>query len=107
MTVDWPSGNHTVEFSPTLDQIVHLLENNGDGGALAEGCTYAVACNYSPDADIDNGTCEFACLCGPGTAWDEELSQCMVSCASDQNGDGEVGTADLIIFLTTFGQPCE
>ena len=26
------------------------------------GCTDAAACNYDPDAGIDNGTCDFSCL---------------------------------------------
>ena len=58
-----------------------------------EGCTYPDACNYDATATIENGSCEFM--------------SCAESCDSaDFNGDGLVGTDDLLAFLTVYGQPC-
>ena len=58
-----------------------------------EGCTYPDACNYDAAATIENGSCEFM--------------SCAESCDSaDFNGDGLVGTDDLLAFLTVYGQPC-
>ena len=56
------------------------------------GCTYVTAENYSNDATIDDGTCEFV------------VSEDM--CPADLNGDGSVTTGDLLIFLSAFGEIC-
>ena len=56
------------------------------------GCTYADAENYDATATVEDGTCEFV------TGSD---------CPSDINGDGQVGTPDLLLFLSAFGQNCE
>ncbi|MGF1564327.1 MAG: hypothetical protein ACFCUH_03065 [Flavobacteriales bacterium] len=52
------------------------------------GCTYTEALNYQPAATLDNGSCLFAC-------------------DGDFNGDGNVGAADLLVFLAKFGTECE
>ena len=58
------------------------------------GCPYEAATNYNPLANVDNLTCEFD---GTGNN----------TCASDLNGDGSVTTADLLVFLVSFGDLCE
>ena len=55
------------------------------------GCTYVDALNYAPDATLDNGSCVFVFES---------------SCAFDVNGDGEVGTTELLDFLLYYGSPC-
>ena len=55
------------------------------------GCTYATATNYDEGAVIDDGSCNFE-IANP--------------CPADLNGDGSVSTADLLEFLTAFGQEC-
>ena len=55
------------------------------------GCTYADAENFDAAANVDDGSCVF------------ESS----SCGGDLNGDGTIGTPDLLAFLSTFGAPCE
>ena len=35
------------------------------------------------------------------------LSLAQVACPFDSNGDGEIGSADLLDFLVAFGQACE
>ena len=55
------------------------------------GCTYESATNYTDGAVIDDGSCDF---------------QIANPCPADLNGDGSVSTADLLEFLTAFGQIC-
>ena len=55
------------------------------------GCTYQTATNYDEGAVIDDGSCNFE-IANP--------------CPADLNGDGSVSTADLLEFLTAFGQEC-
>ena len=59
---------------------------------MAMGCTYEDADNYDPSATTDDGSCEF----GSGG-----------SCPGDLNGDGQVGTPDLLQFLSAFGTGCD
>jgi hypothetical protein len=58
------------------------------------GCTYVDADNYSDTATLDDGTCTFTLGTG------EE-------CFGDFNGDGGVGSADLLEFLSVFNNTCE
>ena len=55
------------------------------------GCTYPDAAEYDPTAITDDGSCTF---------------QIANPCPADLNGDGSVSTADLLEFLTAFGQIC-
>ena len=50
--------------------------------------------------------------CGPDTEWNEELGLCQpvtlsAECYFDTNGDGSVGSSDLLNFLGAYGQACE
>ena len=58
-----------------------------------QGCTYGDATNYDANATLDDGTCEFDCSGGG-------------SCAYDTDGNGLIGSADLLVFLSLYGQPC-
>ena len=58
--------------------------------SVEEGCTYPGATNYSGAAVQDDGSCVF------GSS----------GCAADLDGDGTVATADLLAFLTQFGEDC-
>ena len=96
------------------------------------GCNYPQACNYNPESNFDDGSCDYcfcgegtqwvdslqACMvteaalmqsCGEGTYWDEEAQACLttVTCAEDLNTDGIVGIADLLQLLSMFGTPCD
>ena len=107
IVVDWPSGNQTVHDDLGTNLAYQLHENGGSGFAVGFGCTYSLACNYSEAATEENGTCDFSCTCGQGTIWDDSLNQCTPICTADHNGDGEIGTGDLILFLTYFGETCD
>ena len=65
-----------------------------DGSCIFSGCTDATAENYIAYANNDDGSCVFE-PCGTGS-----------DCPFDANGDGEIGSADLLDFLVAFGQLC-
>ena len=58
-----------------------------------QGCTYGDATNYDAAANLDDGSCEFDCSGGGG-------------CAYDTDDNGLIGSADLLVFLSLYGQPC-
>jgi hypothetical protein len=66
-----------------------------DGSCIFEtpGCTYVDAENYDPAATEDDGSCVLPS--GPG------------DCPFDSDGNGSVGSADLLDFLAQYGSPCE
>jgi hypothetical protein len=53
------------------------------------GCTYDEATNYNPMATEDDGSCFYE-----------------TTCPTDLNGDGVIGTADLLNLLEGFGTTC-
>jgi len=66
---------------------------SSDGSCIFSGCTDPSADNYIAYANLDDGSC------GPcGEAND---------CPFDANGDGEIGSADLLEFLIAYGQACD
>ncbi len=79
------------------------------------GCTYPIACNYSPNAINDDQSCAFpGCTdpsalnylayagCDDGTCVYDEGQ----SCTGDLNSDGVVNVTDLTTFLSVFGSSC-
>ena len=54
--------------------------------------TYAEADNYLPNANVDDGSCE--------------LPEGEVDCPFDTDGNGLVGSADLLEFLAAYSYPC-
>lgn len=74
----------------------NATEDNGTCEFLivgTQGCTYADATNYDAAATLDDGSCEFDCTGGG-------------SCAFDTDGNQLIGSADLLIFLSLYGQTC-
>jgi hypothetical protein len=93
------------------------------------GCTYTAACNYDPNAAFEDGSCLFppehcplnpetpggGCLYSDATNFDADANwddgtclfgDCVDDCPEDINQDGIVTTADLLQFLSAFGQEC-
>ncbi len=103
LVVRWPNGELLSLTDLPANTRVLISQT---GTIQMQGCTYPVACNFNPQAMDDNGTCEFSCLCGSGTAWDAVLGECIDLCDADFSSDGVVSTADLILFLTMFGANC-
>ena len=106
VVVNWPSGVHASYLCMETDAINTLQEDNSCSIEVSEGCTYQVACNYDVAASVDDGSCDWSCVCSNGTIWDEATGTCVSGCTADQNGDGVIGTADLLIFLILFGASC-
>ena len=88
------------------DEIFGLYE----AGLPIEGCTNEDACNFNPDAVVDNGTCasceQLQTACLEGTVWSEQLGGCIVANVSDTDFDGCVGINDFLIHLSNFGSGC-
>lgn len=77
-----------LEFDPYA-----MVDDGSCVTLVVYGCPYEAATNYNPLANVDNLTCEFD---GTGNN----------TCPSDLNGDGSVTTADLLVFLVSFGDNC-
>ena len=81
-----------------------IIDNDADDDGVCDndevpGCTNPEACNYSPWATDEIGSCTFGCdFCGEGTTWDEFLEECVALCPEPDSvlipipscGDGTV-----------------
>ena len=118
ITVHWPSGvvDQYYNLEPNQSLVFVEGETGPDPCALGAcpGCTYPEACNFDSSANEEDGSCDFSCLinattCGPGTAWDSLMQQCVPvdnACPTDLNGDQVTDVADLLIFLAMFAIDC-
>jgi hypothetical protein len=100
-----------------MEQLGLFGEWIGTGGNVT-GCTYTFACNYNPEAAIDDGSCEVSSCAGctweeapnydPLAMWDDGSCQLPEAnaCPADINGDGQVTALDLLQFLGAFGMVC-
>ena len=83
------------------------------------GCMYESACNYSPNANVDDESCEFESCEILGCTYEQAVNfnpdatdddnSCdfvIAACPSDLNADGVTGVADLLMFLAEFGFTC-
>lgn len=77
-----------LEFDPAAN----VFEDGSCSTAVQFGCTYTDADNYSVLANRDDGSCVF-------TISDS-------GCLGDFDGNGEVATADLLVFLQVFSTAC-
>ena len=69
------------------------LALDDDGSCVYDvlGCTYAEAANYNAEATVDDGSCELVA---------ED------NCPFDVDGNGLVGSGDLLEFLAAYSYPC-
>ena len=70
-------------------QHIGVLENT----QFKYGCTYPFATNYTELANADDGSCTF----------DPNICS---NCPADLDGDFQIGTTDLLLMLSNFGQSC-
>jgi hypothetical protein len=88
-----------------------------DGSCLATGCTYPGADNYDAANTSSDGSCIFSGCTDPSAdnyiayanSDDGSCGPCGEAndCPFDANGDGEIGSADLLEFLIAYGQTCD
>ncbi|MBM72324.1 MAG: hypothetical protein CL847_06035 [Crocinitomicaceae bacterium] len=71
------------------------INTSDDGSCIFLGCTDSVAINFIVHANSDDGSCVYEECTGES------------DCPFDANGDGEIGSADLLEFLVAYGQACE
>jgi len=76
------------------------------------GCTYSFAANYNSLATLDDGSCILAgCLDPSAVNYNPDATvddgSCAVQCASDINGDGQIGAPDLLTLLSQWGSACD
>lgn len=128
-------------LEPYLDCADNCLNDTNNNGICDEldvpGCTFEGACNYNPEATVNDNSCFFATavfdcngncqldannngicdqleaigaqLCGEGTVWDNATGTCIGfdPCPADFNNSGVVEVADLLLFLAIFGENCD
>ena len=90
-----PSGNGVLGCTYANASNYLPVANIDDGSCVYEGCMNPEACNFQIFATVDDGSCTFDCATNDGP------------CMFDSNGDGSVGSGDLLQFLTAFGETCE
>jgi len=103
----YPIGDYPIELT------VEVLANP-DG---IPGCTYVNATNYNAFATLEDGTCAFLGCTDPSApnfqvfATEDDGScltePCAAVCPGDLDGDGSVGTGDLLSLLSNFGFLCD
>jgi len=94
---------------PDADNYDPLAEID-DSSCIFSGCTDATAVNYNAMATVDDNSCIFSIgYCGEGTIWDEVSQTCITDpgCPADLNGDELINATDLLLFLGSYGSPCE
>lgn len=86
--------------------------------APINGCLDAYACNYDASANTDSGDCDYESCAGCTYADADNYDDTMTiddgtctfttgsSCPFDTTGDGLIGAADLVDFLSSFDSTC-
>ena len=82
------------------------------------GCMYPTACNYAPNAERDDLSCEWSSCIVQGCTYpsaenfstlaEEDNGTCDFesTCVGDVDSDGAVTASDLLALLASFGQYC-
>lgn len=123
VVVNWPIGAPSVYVGLAVDEHWLLVQDEEPISLWTSqdacedecyGCTYGEACNFNPEANIDDGSCSFSCwsnpeACGLGTVWDEESASCVPDpdpCVGDLNYDNTITVADLLLLLNVMFGDC-
>ena len=108
ITVTWTSGIQEVYGPFETNQHIVLTETSDIQTVTSWGCTYPIACNYDPTVFNDDGSCDFSCICGENSVWDDELEKCIqnISCPTDVNSNGHTEVGDLLLVLAEYSAGC-
>lgn len=104
----------------TLADELGLFGTDGQnaGGTFVTGCTYDFACNYNPEAVVDDGSCEITSCAGctfpeasnydPQALFDDGscIDLGVNNCPGDLDGNGLISVQDMLLFLGLFGESC-
>jgi len=100
-----------------LDDRLAWLDDNIAGNCV-QGCTDVTACNYDPNAIVDDGSCETqSCTCTGDLNGDYAITitdilivlsefGCMSNCTADLDANGYVNINDILELLALFGSNC-
>ncbi|HBP45616.1 MAG TPA: hypothetical protein DD635_06905 [Flavobacteriales bacterium] len=108
--IHWPLGLIETWYDVAVPAQLELTEGSSCVPSCI-GCTYEGACNFTPDAQTDDGSCDFSCLiadliCGTGLIWNPTTAQCEDPCPADFTGDNQVDVSDLLVMLGAFSSFC-
>ncbi|SVE59867.1 uncharacterized protein METZ01_LOCUS512721, partial [marine metagenome] len=83
--------NSSEELGEALEDVENDI-TEGDGMSFIEGCADSEACNYNPDATIDDGSCLYTDMCG--TCDSDPSNDCVQDCADAWGGDAVLDNCD-------------
>jgi len=72
--IKWPNGQDSIIYNVNANQRIIIIEENVD----VIDCTDILACNYNPDATIENGSCIYS----------DPYFDCSGNCLNDMDQDG-------------------
>ena len=84
-------GDGTIQSTFYFDDIVQTASADQE---VISGCTYIIACNYNPDATLDDGSCFFS----------ELYYDCNGFCINDADNDDICDEIDNCILVSNFEQ---
>lgn len=119
----WPNAFVGDTYEEELDFMRDWIDDRLDWldlnilGDCEAGCTATSACNFNPDANYDDGTCE-PCACPGDINGDLAVTVadvlfllaefgCTVDCTADLNEDGLVSVSDLLFLLSYYSETCQ
>ncbi len=119
----WPNAFVGDTYEEELDFMRDWIDNRLNWldinilGDCEAGCTATSACNFNPDANYDDGSCE-PCACPGDLNGDLAVTVadvlfllaefgCATDCTADLNEDEIVSVSDLLFLLSYYSETCQ